>query len=685
VALKALITRPAEDAKALADGLVERGLDVVVEPLLTIAPLQSVAGELARDLQGVQAILFTSANGVRAFAQLSARRDIGVLAVGDATAAAARSAGFGAVESAGGDVKDLARLAKQRLKPEGGPLFHGAGSAVAGDLAQLLAEAGFSLRRRMLYESQTARGFAAAAEAALRAGAIDLVLLFSPRTAATFAALAKGAGIDLKAVSALCLSPAVAAALGGLSWRAIESATRPDLSAMLALVDRQITDRQDQDRRISDAKSLDRHASDGRPPAKPEAESAMTNSPPSSPSPNPPAQPAPTARTPVPAPRRGGGGAVFLAGLIGALIAGGGMLAVLRYAPERLGIAQPAANDAAAGALGDLAKQVADLQQQVNSLPKPGADSGPLADRLAALQADVTALKSSGMSLPAEISGLPQRLSDLEGRMAELKPTDLAGLTARIAALEQRPAGNASPADSAALAQLKSEVAAFEVRLKAAESAMAELATLKQGLDELAAASARSGAANAGAAMALSLDAIQRRIAEGKPFAAELDALARLASGAGALGEAMAPSLALLKPLAGGGVATLASLQESFPAAAEAISRAAETSADNAATGTSFTDRVLARLAALVTIRPVGEGTQGDDPPARLARAEARLNAGDIEGAAGELAGLPAGALGDAAKPWLDRAQARLAAERELDKLQGVLIAALAKAGGAPQ
>ena len=89
---------------------------------------------------------------------------------------------------------------------------------------------------------------------------------------------------------------------------------------------------------------------------------------------------------------------------------------------------------------------------------------------------------------------------------------------------------------------------------------------------------------------------------------------------------------------------------------------------------------MLARLASLVSIRPVGEGTQGDDPPARLARAEAKLGAGDIDGAVDELATLPAGSVAEAARPWLDRASARRDADDDLDKLQNAAIAALAAA-----
>src|ERR1700674_2648248 len=112
--LTALVTRPEEDAKPLAEALAGRGIATVIEPLLAIRPLPEAAEGLTKGLAGVQALLFTSANGARAFAALSPRRDIGVLAVGDATATVARSLGFAAVESASGDVQDLVRLAKER-------------------------------------------------------------------------------------------------------------------------------------------------------------------------------------------------------------------------------------------------------------------------------------------------------------------------------------------------------------------------------------------------------------------------------------------------------------------------------------------------------------------------------------------------------------------------------------------
>src|SRR5436190_23939583 len=118
--LRALVTRPREDAAELAAALTARGIETVIEPLIEIY----FRTEPAPDLAGAQAVLCTSANGVRALARLSGERALPLLAVGDATAARARAEGFADVASAGGDVGDLARLARARLQPDRGRLVH---------------------------------------------------------------------------------------------------------------------------------------------------------------------------------------------------------------------------------------------------------------------------------------------------------------------------------------------------------------------------------------------------------------------------------------------------------------------------------------------------------------------------------------------------------------------------------
>ena len=113
--MRLLVTRPAEDAAPLAALLEEKGHEVTLEPLLTIEPVDNAV----LDFEGVQALLITSANGVRAFAERNAERDLPVLAVGDASASVARELGFTNVESATGDVAALARggIAQADLAP----------------------------------------------------------------------------------------------------------------------------------------------------------------------------------------------------------------------------------------------------------------------------------------------------------------------------------------------------------------------------------------------------------------------------------------------------------------------------------------------------------------------------------------------------------------------------------------
>lgn len=238
--MKALVTRPREDAAGLTAALVARGIEPLLEPLLSIELARDAEAVLAAALPGAQAALFTSANGVRAFARVSPRRDLPAFAVGDATARAARAAGFARIESAGGDVHALAALAARRLDPAAGALIHAAASAVAGDLAGELARAGFTVRRLRLYEAVAATRLTAESHDALAARVVGAAIFFSPRTAETFVTLACAAGLQDRATSiaAVVLSPAVAAALDPLTWRRIEIAAAPNEPALLAALDR---------------------------------------------------------------------------------------------------------------------------------------------------------------------------------------------------------------------------------------------------------------------------------------------------------------------------------------------------------------------------------------------------------------------------------------------------------------
>ncbi len=235
--MRVLVTRPEEDAGALVAALQARGHEALVESMLTVAPAPGVTAPL--DLDGVQALLFTSANGVRAFARLSERRDLPVFTVGDASAETARAAGFATVVSAGGNVDGLARLVIDRLDPADGALYQAAASRRAGDLKGALEAAGFTLRREVLYETVPVTDLTGSLRLDLATGQVAVATFFSPRTAETFAGLVAETGLagSCAETTALCFSEAVAEKLRGLDWRAVSVAARPNQESLLARLD----------------------------------------------------------------------------------------------------------------------------------------------------------------------------------------------------------------------------------------------------------------------------------------------------------------------------------------------------------------------------------------------------------------------------------------------------------------
>ncbi len=233
--MRVLITRPAADATELAAALRTHGHEVLFDPLLTTSEEPGSAAALERSLPGVQAVVFTSPNGVRAFAAASRRRNIPVITLGDATTSAARAARFGEIDSVDGDAEALTNLVVGRLNPLGGALLVVTGAEVGRDLARVLGAAGFSVRRVALYRAEPAQAFSSKVVAGFKSGTIDAAVFFSPGTATVFARLiaASGFASACEGMTAVVTSQAVGAALKGVSWDNLVVARAPTQAAIL--------------------------------------------------------------------------------------------------------------------------------------------------------------------------------------------------------------------------------------------------------------------------------------------------------------------------------------------------------------------------------------------------------------------------------------------------------------------
>lgn len=229
-----LLTRPRIDAEPLAARLHDLGHTTIIEPLLDV-----VFHDVALNLQGAQALLFTSANGARATARATQERDILVLAVGPMTAAEATKLGFKNVsQSAGDGANALADHVRATLKPTDGTLIHPTGTVTAGDLKASLAPFCYDVRTQTIYEAHAAESLSGALTAELTAGLVNAAMFFSARTAGLFATLATTAALApaCRNVTALALSTPVAKALDPLVFQRVLIARQASAAAMLDLI-----------------------------------------------------------------------------------------------------------------------------------------------------------------------------------------------------------------------------------------------------------------------------------------------------------------------------------------------------------------------------------------------------------------------------------------------------------------
>lgn len=217
-----LVTRPADAAQRTAARLRAAGHEVMLAPLLEPRAVAWVPPDRLPE-----AVAFTSAAAARlAGPGVTTMLDQPAFAVGNATADAVHAAGFRDVRTAGGTAGRLfAAIADAGI----GQVLHLAGAdRVAAD-----APAGLRIDVRTVYAAGLAEAFPEVARAALAGGGIDIVLLYSPRTAQRFATLIDAAGIDRAGLRLAAISPAALAAAGA-GWAAGIAAAAPTEAMLLA-------------------------------------------------------------------------------------------------------------------------------------------------------------------------------------------------------------------------------------------------------------------------------------------------------------------------------------------------------------------------------------------------------------------------------------------------------------------
>lgn len=236
-----LVTRPIQDAEPIARTLIEKGHEVIVEPMLQIRFRSEAGGELSAAIsKSPQLLMVTSANGIRALAEMTKRRDFNIVTVGDASRILALKLGFTKVKATGGNASAMFKYVVKNYKPVGGRLLHISGSEVALNLKKVLEGESFIVDRVVLYSAQPAEGFSEKLIEKLKSGKVDAALFFSKRTLKVFMNIVEKEGLmgTLAKIKFLCLSDKVAEEAKKHEWAVVHSAKIPTADSLLSLIEK---------------------------------------------------------------------------------------------------------------------------------------------------------------------------------------------------------------------------------------------------------------------------------------------------------------------------------------------------------------------------------------------------------------------------------------------------------------
>lgn len=225
-----LITRPEDSAAKTAYALHQKGYLTFCEPFINVVFHDVVLPNLA----GYSALIFTSANAVRAFTLKSVRRDIMAYCVGDNTLQAVREAGFDHYKSAQGKVSDLIKMLEKE-SIEGKILY-----VRARDVAHPLVVEGKDIEEIIFYHTEKTKEISQNCLELMSQGVFSYILFHSKRTAEIFVDLVEENGVknSLNQCEALCLGDSMVECLTNLQWKRIAVAPTPDRQGMLQLLEK---------------------------------------------------------------------------------------------------------------------------------------------------------------------------------------------------------------------------------------------------------------------------------------------------------------------------------------------------------------------------------------------------------------------------------------------------------------
>ena len=359
--------------------------------------------------------------------------------------------------------------------------------------------------------------------------------------------------------------------------------------------------------------------------------------------------------------------------------------------------------DAMDGRINNLASDQGDAAKTLADLPKPvPVDLGPIASRIAGAEATLNGLDNKVNGSDARLNGFDAKINGIDGKVngfdarmngfdarvngIEAKANDVAALESKLqATVADLPKIDLQPLQAAAgalddkVTKLQTTVADLpKVDLQPLQTATgaldgrvakieADLSAAKDGARVTEARAIGSADESKAAPIAVVGQALQRAIADGRPYASDVAALKALG------GEPEAVSR--LAPLAETGAPSVASLKGQWDDVKRSVLAAVKPGQS-----TNPLDRFAASARALVEVKRVGTVT-GSDPVAIVSQVDDALDRNDVADALAEWKKLPEAGQ-HVSQEWADTARSRLDAEMAARDLVARAIATLGHAKG---
>ena len=300
----------------------------------------------------------------------------------------------------------------------------------------------------------------------------------------------------------------------------------------------------------------------------------------------------------------------------------------------------------------------------VQSTTSPGEPSpmDALNDRIAALEqklatsssndSAMAALKAEKDRVQAEVAKALGRISDLEGRLKEVR--------------ELAQAVTSSGGGEVDLSPVMSRIDELE---NTGRQTTEQLAVLSSQVENGLQAASMGSSDGRASGLVLAIAQLRDTALSGQPYATQLEAFRALAGD----NPDFVAAASRLASTADAGLPTAEELSDQFSAVAGDIIALAQSQ------GGDWLDQAAARMSSLVSIRRT-DGQSGDPVEDAVAEIESRLASRDVPGAvqiASELSDIIAGEARTVLEGWLLEAKTRAGAERALNAIHASALAGL--------